>query len=142
MSVTCTCGTVADDDDIDCSLCGRELTRLRADAASPVPGSNAPHQTEVFHRPDGSISGLSKHEHNHQDHSQHDHSYADLPYSGDQTWGPGYAWAPPQTEPAAPARVATTYSGGAVAGIVMAALAIVIAGLALGYFVIAGFLPD
>jgi hypothetical protein len=136
MSVTCRCGTVADDDDIDCSLCGRDLTSLRADAASPVPGSYARHQTEVLHQPDSSASGLSQHEHN-----RHEHSYTDLVNSGDQAWGPPHAWAPPQTEPAATARVARTYSGGAVAGIVMAALALVLAGLALGYFVIAGLLP-
>jgi hypothetical protein len=137
MSVTCSCGTVADDNEIDCSLCGRDLTSLHVNAASPVLGSDARHQMDALYRPDSSVSGLSQPEP-----SQHEYSYADLPNSGEQAGGPAYPWAPPQTEPAATARVATTYSGGAVAGIVMAALVLVIAGLALGYFVIAGFLPD
>jgi hypothetical protein len=159
MSVICPCGTVADDDDMDCSLCGRDLTKLRASAVSPVPGSYARHPTDGLYRPDGSAPDPRLHDPIQYDpiqydpiqrthsqptrsqhtRSQHSHSYPDSPHSGDQASEPVYWWPPPQTEPAATASGSGTYRGGAVAGIVIAALVLVLAGLALGYFVIADF---
>jgi hypothetical protein len=159
MSVICPCGTVADDDDMDCSLCGRDLTKLRAGAASVVPTSYPTHPTDVLYRPDGSAPGPRLHDpmqhhpiehdpiqrthsqptHSQHTHSEHTYSYPDSLESGDQASEPAYWWPPPQIEPAATASGSGTYRGGAVAGIVIAALVLVLAGLALGYFVIADF---
>ena len=161
MSVICPCGTAADDDDMDCSLCGRDLTKLRADATSPVPSSYPTHPTDVRYRPDVSAPGRRLHDpipyadpgqrtysqamhsqptHSQPTHSQHSHSYPDSLRTGDQVSEPAhYWWPPPQTEPATTAGASGTNRGGAVAGIVITALVVVLAGLALGYFVIADF---
>jgi hypothetical protein len=131
MSVVCVCGTVADDGDVECSLCGRDLASLRSGAASHGPSSSPTHQTDALWRPGGSAPA----------NSPHDHKYADPPASRDQAMLPAYGWDPPRTKPAPmPEGPAGTYRGGTVAVIVIAALAVVIAGLALGYFVVASFL--
>jgi hypothetical protein len=119
MPVVCACGTVADEGDLECSLCGRDLSSLHSRARPHPSIGYSTHQTAVV--------------------GQHDHSYADppaFPDSGLQP--PTYPWALPRTESVA---VEGTYRGGAVAAIVIGALVLAIAGFALGYLVIAGFLP-
>ena len=118
MPVVCACGTVADDGDLECSLCGRDLTNLHTTRPHPSIGYST-QQTAVV--------------------GPHDHSYADppdFPDSGLQP--PTYPLAIPPTESAA---AEGTYRGGAVAAIVIGALLLATVGFVLGYLVIAGFLP-
>ena len=119
MPVVCACGTVADEGDRECSLCGRDLTSLHSPAQPYGSIRHSPHQTAVI--------------------GQHDHSYTDSPAFPDSGLQPPTSpWAIPPTESAA---LEGTYRGGAVAAIVIGALVLAIAGFVLGYLVIAGFLP-
>ena len=146
MSVICPCGTVAAGDDMDCSLCGRDLTKLRAGVTSPVPSSYPTPPTDVLFRPDGSAPAPRQHDPIQRTHSHHSHNYPDSLHTDDQASEPAYWWPAPQTEPAATAsgsgsrKQGVRGRGGAVTGTVIAALVLVLAGLALGYFVIADFL--
>jgi hypothetical protein len=132
MSVTCPCGTVADEIDPECSLCGRDLTSLRT-RAQPQPSSGfVVPQADAVSRSGGTATQRS----------QPYGSYPDPPVTHHPAFQPASGWTVPPTERSSAAGAAGTYSGGVVAGIVLAALALVMAGLAFGYFVIAGFLPD
>ena len=119
MPVVCACGTVADEGDYECSLCGRDLTSLRSRVQPPRSSNYTTRQTAVI--------------------GQQGHIYADPPDSPDSGLQPStYTWPAPRTESAAGEG---TYRGGAVVAIVIGALALATAGFALGYLLIAGFLP-
>ena len=141
-SLVCKCGREAEDGDIECSLCGRDLSSLRQPATHPdrtgsygaYESSYRVHQPVVPPAPDRAPQFDT-------DYDQYDHRYAAPAASTDAGWQPTtYGRAPNWTEPAPVLDKPTTPRRRGVAGIAIGALATVAAGFALGYFAIAGIL--
>jgi hypothetical protein len=127
-SVVCVCGRVAEDGDIECSLCGRDLSSLPTGPHDAEASTNYTFQTRV---PPGPMAAPDPR-------SNHERSYSEpaaSPASGFQR--PPDGWAATWPEPTHRALVISYRS---VVGIVIGAIALIVAGFALGYLAIADML--
>jgi hypothetical protein len=130
--ITCVCGRVAENDDAECSLCGRDLTGWQnaERRTEPAGHGNAP----TVHLPD---AGTAPDFRSQQDYRSYANTQA-LPDPGlappHQGWVPNRADDLPERNPIA------TSGGRGVTSVVIVAMAVVLTGFVLGYFVIAGML--
>jgi hypothetical protein len=128
-SVVCVCGRVAEDGDIECSLCGRDLSSLPTGPHDAEESCNHTFQTRV---PPGPTTAPDLR-------SNYERSYSEpaaSPASGFQR--PPDGWATTWPEP--PHRAPVISDRGRVVGIVIGAIALIVAGFALGYLAIADML--
>ena len=128
-SVVCVCGRVAEDGDIECSLCGRDLSSLPPGPQHAEETSNYALQTRV---PPGPIEVPDPS-------SNYERPYSEpaaSPAPGFQP--PSYGWATTWPEPTHRAPVIS--HRGRMVGIVIGAIALIVVGFALGYFAIADVL--
>jgi hypothetical protein len=138
MSLVCKCGREAEDGDIECSLCGRDLSSLRP----PAPPLSRPASYGTYASSYGADRPVVPPAPDRADfHTDYDHRYADPAASADAgVQPPTYGLATSLTAPAPALGAPMTSRRRGVAGIAIGACAIVAAGFALGYFAIAGLL--
>jgi hypothetical protein len=127
MPIVCVCGQVAEAGDVECSLCGRDLASLRTSERPGGPNIDRSEQTIVSEEHESELTRGNQHEQR--------YGPARLPGPESRQATPG--WATPQTDPALQPIPPMAARRSVRAGIVMGALAVLVTGFALGYFVIA-----